>query len=989
MPSSLSCAKLSTWIAAAALLQMIGLSLFVLGFFPVKPALSGVSGPDSYRVPKCDSAEDRDEMPMIPPDQLRSSYREMSGISPFYDRLILVVIDGLPAEFVLGKNNEPPTMAMMEAMPYTQALLSNGKATGFHAKAAPPTVTMPRLKAMVSGAIGGFLDVAFNFDTQAFLDDNLLGQFNSIGWKMVMLGDETWIKLFPGLFMRQDGVSSFFVKDTIQVDYNVSRHLEAELQSDDWNVLILHYLGLDHVGHIGGRNSILMLPKLKEMDDVVMRIHQSISSPHDTHHRRTLLVIASDHGMTESGNHGGSSYEETDSLAIFIGLESKLPEYAPATCKTVSQVDLAPTLALLLGVPIPKNNAGILIAEIFDFLSDGELLRALELNSWQLLRLLQAQLPGLLCSNRAYSYLEYERSLRDNACKVSSVEDKFGCLFSKATALHDCWRSHEGRDVRSNRESVEFKETLVAYYDFLTDASEWLSWRATDKPFEFLVPGIIALLVSCCLFLSILFRLCREASLRRKHQHLDSLNPKMELYLDETFVIVFIFILVISMGSSSMVEEEQYIWHFMTSTLYFIFLRKSIQLLLTAEAQKLRNGNKGPWYSKYYQFCSIVVVLVCGRVLRGWHQGGVNWVHLPDISTWLEKVGPHFIQLIKLGSMLFVVSFGIFGHCRSKSKGIFVLLIRGSFFVSGLLLLYLMKYQDHTIASSGPSSTLIAQIVFLILGVTVIVGALKFSWTVPLSNDASSAEPLSMIYCSIHQHICDPFLGLRCSAYSIGWIFMTCWCILQLLLQRPTNAMPISLLLLQILASMLYFSLHGHHREWVEVAALYFLGLAGHFGLGNSNSIATIDVAGAFTGISSHSTFLSGILMFIITYASPLLCLLSMIMYASVKDEGALLSGWDVDLGVLLQSLIAFPCVVPLSLNSVLLTTCTIILLLMRNHLFIWSVFSPKYLYACAATVCVYIGVSVVAATGIYVCSIYFFRRKISSNQYTAAKNPN
>jgi hypothetical protein len=32
---------------------------------------------------------------------------------------------------------------------------------------------------MVSGAIGGFLDVAFNFNTLAFLDDNLLGLFKS------------------------------------------------------------------------------------------------------------------------------------------------------------------------------------------------------------------------------------------------------------------------------------------------------------------------------------------------------------------------------------------------------------------------------------------------------------------------------------------------------------------------------------------------------------------------------------------------------------------------------------------------------------------------------------------------------------------------------------------------------------------------------------------------------------------------------------------
>jgi hypothetical protein len=96
-------------------------------------------------------------------------------------------------------------------------------------------------QAMVSGAIGGFLDVAFNFNTQALLDDNILGQFFRIGWKMVMLGDETWLKLFPGLFMRHDGVSSFFVKDTVQVDRNVSRHLPDELNSDDWNLLVSFY----------------------------------------------------------------------------------------------------------------------------------------------------------------------------------------------------------------------------------------------------------------------------------------------------------------------------------------------------------------------------------------------------------------------------------------------------------------------------------------------------------------------------------------------------------------------------------------------------------------------------------------------------------------------------------------------------------------------------------------------------------------------------
>jgi ethanolaminephosphotransferase len=47
---------------------------------------------------------------------------------------------------VLGKDHQPPSKALMEAMPYIQSLLANGAAIGYHAKAAPPTVTMPRLK---------------------------------------------------------------------------------------------------------------------------------------------------------------------------------------------------------------------------------------------------------------------------------------------------------------------------------------------------------------------------------------------------------------------------------------------------------------------------------------------------------------------------------------------------------------------------------------------------------------------------------------------------------------------------------------------------------------------------------------------------------------------------------------------------------------------------------------------------------------------------
>lgn len=72
---------------------------------------------------------------------------------------------------------------------------------------------------------------------------------------------------------------------TPQVDNNVTRHLDSTLKRDDWDMLILHYLGLDHIGHISGPYSSLIQPKLVEMDDVLKKIHgaliSKVSPPHD------------------------------------------------------------------------------------------------------------------------------------------------------------------------------------------------------------------------------------------------------------------------------------------------------------------------------------------------------------------------------------------------------------------------------------------------------------------------------------------------------------------------------------------------------------------------------------------------------------------------------------------------------------------------------------------------------------------------------------
>ena len=36
------------------------------------------------------------------------------------------------------------------------------------------------------------------------------------------------------------------------MDDNVTRNVPRELENNDWNGMVMHYLGLDHIGHKSG-----------------------------------------------------------------------------------------------------------------------------------------------------------------------------------------------------------------------------------------------------------------------------------------------------------------------------------------------------------------------------------------------------------------------------------------------------------------------------------------------------------------------------------------------------------------------------------------------------------------------------------------------------------------------------------------------------------------------------------------------------------------
>ena len=98
--------------------------------------------------------------------------------------------------------------------------------------------------------------------------------------------------------------------------------MELELEESNFDMMILHYLGVDHVH---GPKHPLIPVKLKEMNLVVEKIFKKLQSqlgqaqnegneenlPH-------LILITGDHGMANQGGHGGDSEPEVTTPLVLL-----------------------------------------------------------------------------------------------------------------------------------------------------------------------------------------------------------------------------------------------------------------------------------------------------------------------------------------------------------------------------------------------------------------------------------------------------------------------------------------------------------------------------------------------------------------------------------------------------------------------------------------------------------------------------------------------
>ena len=288
-----------------------------------------------------------------------------------FDKAVIIIIDALRYDFTVPFSGEPHHFHNALTVLDETARQDPGNAFLLPFIADPPTSTLQRLKGLTTGTLPTFIDIGSNFAGTAIEEDNLVGQLRNAGKTLVHLGDDTWHSLFPGYFDDNltHAYDSFNVWDLFTVDNGVTEHLIPLLSPENtgkWDVLFGHYLGVDHAGHRYGPDHPATNSKLREMDDVLRKVITLLDD-------NTLLVVMGDHGMDVKGDHGGESDDEVEAAlwmyskkAIFgRGHNGEMEPPATAKDRPVGQIDLVPTLSLLLGMPIPFNNLGAPIAEAF------------------------------------------------------------------------------------------------------------------------------------------------------------------------------------------------------------------------------------------------------------------------------------------------------------------------------------------------------------------------------------------------------------------------------------------------------------------------------------------------------------------------------------------------------------------------------------------------------------------------------------------------
>ncbi|XP_037758202.1 GPI ethanolamine phosphate transferase 2 isoform X6 [Chelonia mydas] len=791
----------------------------------------------------------------------------------------------------------------------------------------------------------------------------------------------------------------------IKVDDNVTRHLDGVLKREDWDILILHYLGLDHIGHLTGPNSPLVGPKLYEMDNILKKIHTSLLSKERESSLPNLLIVCGDHGMSETGSHGGSSEEEVHTPLLFISSAFEKRNGPLKQPELVQQTDLAATLAIGLGLPISRNSVGNIILSVIEGKTMREQLRFLHLNGFQLSRLLQENMPTYE-KDPGFEHFKIAEKSHGNWIKLylegnnSEVLLNLGkkvlkqylealkilsSSLSKQVAQYDMYSMTVGTVIvlevllllllsmsKALSSRAEFEVPLspplfsllfylmclmlCAVHVIVCTSAESLCYFCS---ISWLTAVGVMMLISAlmCVILSAFGKMIENPKLPAKNPAVSS-SSWSEL---DVLILAGTVGYAVSLGASSFIEEEHQTWYFLINTLclalcqeicrhYFLVKECDLQLS-TAVKQNFEDIEETTQYRKVdIPSCDskLVKVTSSGEFLKG-------------SEKWMGLASP-LIILICCRLLRSLNQTGVqwahrpdFGHWLTSSEHKAVLSLLAA--VSLVMLFILVQRRCSLVSKIAMALGLLG-----VYSYRAAIGNVAFPWQQD-SRDISKGIiearfvyvfVLGIIFTGTKDLLKSQVISADCKTKSIGlWEVYSGLVLLAALLFRPHN-LPVLVfcLLIQMIMTRCIWKPLKFDAAQITIMH-YWFGQAFFYFQGNSNSIATVDISAGFVGLDNYVEIPAIFLTGFATYAGPLLWAIHLLCYLSSEVSSSDLENKHTIITDKVCSghttwnsaAMGHGCFCYALICSVPVTVYIILVTGLRYHLFIWSVFSPKLLY--------------------------------------------
>ena len=260
-------------------------------------------------------------------------------------RVVVVVIDGLRLEDSYG-------------LSYLDGLRRMGvdaSATSHY-----PTISRPNHVTIVTGVPPRASGVRTNAYSDPVMLDSLMDRAGDGAMQSAFVGDYT--DGLPLMFSRptESGHRSPF-HDANRASWPGG--LEASLRrmvADDYPLVVCIAGGVDAAGHEFGGDTVEYRRATREIDALLARALAGLDFEHDA------LVITADHGHTDPGGHGGIETEVMEVPLILVGAGVR----AGAAITEAELIDVAPTVAALLGMPAPGHGLGRTLLEALSLTDD-------------------------------------------------------------------------------------------------------------------------------------------------------------------------------------------------------------------------------------------------------------------------------------------------------------------------------------------------------------------------------------------------------------------------------------------------------------------------------------------------------------------------------------------------------------------------------------------------------------------------------------------